>query len=101
MLERNISNLIRIQASTYGCILFRNSKGAFKNKKGAVYQYGLIADGSSDLIGIYNGRFVAFEVKQPGEKPSAAQSAFIAMVQKNGGIAGVLTSPDQVADFLK
>ena len=52
--------------------------------------------GVSDIIGIYNGRFLAIEVKRPGAKLANAQADFIAKVSANGGIAFVARSVDDV-----
>ena len=44
--------------------------------------------GSSDLIGwdMIGGRFVAIEIKVPGKEPDEAQVAFLAAVNRSGGI---------------
>lgn len=56
-------------------------------------QYGLCV-GSSDLIGILSpgGRFVALEVKKPGEKPTEEQVKFMRHVRQMGGFAAVVCS---------
>lgn len=99
MLEKNIQQLIRIRASELGCILWRNNTGALKNNDGIWVKYGLVV-GSSDLIGIYKGRFVALEVKQPNKKPTLEQQQFIDFVNKSGGIAAVVYSPDELESVL-
>ncbi len=46
--------------------------------------------GCSDLIGqLRDGRFIAVECKRPGAVPTERQRAFIALVRRNGGIAGI------------
>ena len=45
-----------------------------------------------DIIGCYRGKFVAIEIKKPGEKPCAGQLAFLELIKKSGGIAGWATS---------
>ena len=42
------------------------------------------------------GRFLAIEVKRPGQQPTQAQAAFLASVQMAGGLAFVATSVDDV-----
>lgn len=60
-----------------------------------------LCPGSADLIGIYDGRFVAMEVKLPGEKPRPDQVAFLEHVRSKGGIAGVVTSVQDALDLLR
>lgn len=59
-------------------------------------QYGLCV-GSSDLIGLLApaGRFVALEVKKPGEKPTEEQVKFMAHVRQMGGFAAVVRSASE------
>jgi hypothetical protein len=57
--------------------------------------------GSSDLIGITaTGRFLAIEVKRPGNKPTPEQRAFIAFVRSFGGVAGVCHSVEEFVELL-
>lgn len=56
--------------------------------------------GISDLLACFKGRFIAVEVKQPGEKPSPMQSRFLRRVSDAGGIAIVAYSVQDVADVL-
>ena len=46
-------------------------------------------DGISDIIGMWDGRFVAIEVKRPGEKvkPNSNQDLFLDNVRRHKGIA--------------
>lgn len=49
--------------------------------------------GCSDLIGqTAQGRFLAVEIKRPGEHPTAEQRAFLATVAQSGGVSGVARS---------
>lgn len=57
-------------------------------------------DGISDIIGIYKGRFLAIEVKRIGNKPTDDQRAFLERVDKEGGIAIVAYSVDDVVSAL-
>ena len=44
--------------------------------------------GCADIIGqMRDGRFMAFECKRVGEKPTADQNEFLAVVKLNGGVA--------------
>jgi hypothetical protein len=52
-------------------------------------QYGSGGKGASDLLGIQRrtGRFIACEVKVPGEKPKPKQDLFLRRIQASGGLA--------------
>lgn len=47
------------------------------------------------------GRFFACETKMPGEKPSDDQKAFIANVNRNGGLGIVVHSVDELIQRLE
>ncbi|AWK85047.1 VRR-NUC domain-containing protein [Azospirillum thermophilum] len=91
--------------------LFRNNVGVAVYPDGSRVVYGL-APGSPDLIGLTSitvtpdmiGRrlavFTAIEVKAPRGRPTDAQRAFVAMVQRMGGIAGIARSPEEAAALL-
>ena len=100
MTESNIQQLCRIAASDMGALVFRNNVGAYKDKYGNYIKYGVCNPGGSDLIGIYNGKFLAMEVKKPGEDPTDPQINFLTQVHKAGGIAGVVRSPYDVKKLL-
>lgn len=100
MNETNIVQECRLAASECGAIVWRNNTGALKDQNGRLVKYGLCV-GSSDLIGIYQGRFLAMEVKVPGKKPRPEQITFINAIIKAGGIAGVVTSRADVYALLK
>lgn len=53
--------------------------------------------GSADLIGMLapQGRFLALEVKRPGEKPTREQELFLELVRKSGGVAAVVHSVEE------
>jgi len=53
--------------------------------------------GISDIIGVWNGRFIAIEVKRPtGGIVSPEQNAFIMRIKQAGGIAFIARSVDDV-----
>lgn len=99
--ETRLQNQIRLAVSEQcpHVTLWRNSVGTFKTQDGKWVQAGL-PPGSADLIGICNGRFVAIEVKLPGQKPRPDQVQFLEHVKKMGGIAGVATSPEEAIAIL-
>lgn len=97
--ETDIQQECRLAASEAGAIVWRNNVGATKNEYGRLIRYGLCT-GSSDLIGIFQGRFLAIEIKRPNEKPTEAQENFMTVVNNNGGIAFVARSADDVTNHL-
>ncbi len=92
-----------------GLILWRNSVGTFR-AHGCTVTAGL-PPGSADLVGLLSvnmaltgaygsrvidamkiGRFVALEIKVPGEKADPHQLEWLASVRSFGGFACVVTS---------
>lgn len=57
--------------------------------------------GVADLLCCIEGRFAAFEVKKPGEKPRANQVAFLESIQAVGGRAGVIFTDTFAEDIHK
>ena len=58
--------------------------------------------GISDRIGqLKDGRFLAVEVKAPGEIPSQEQQDFIDLVNRNGGVAFVARAAEDVIKTLE
>lgn len=57
--------------------------------------------GVSDILACIKGRFVAIEVKRPGNKPTAVQLQFIAAVNNIGGLAFWADNLQDVKDKLK
>lgn len=56
--------------------------------------------GIADILGIYNGRMLAIEVKKPGGKVSPHQRSFLKRVNEEGGIGFVAYSVDDVVSQL-
>lgn len=52
--------------------------------------------GIADILGIYEGKFLAIEVKRPGLSPTEKQSKFLDAVNRAGGIGFVAHSVDDV-----
>ena len=46
--------------------------------------------GIPDIVGVYRGRFLSFEVKMPGGKVRPLQSYMLKLVRHAGGIAEVV-----------
>ena len=57
--------------------------------------------GVSDILACIKGRFVAIEVKKPGNKPSKLQENFIDGVNSIGGLAFWADNLKDVKDKLK
>lgn len=65
-------------------------------------QIGIYAQaGVPDIIACVKGRFVAIEVKRPGEKPKPIQEAFLEAINKKGGIAFWSDNLDKVKETFK
>ena len=61
-----------------------------------------LTDGSSDLIGINpSGKFIACEVKRPGEKMTKEQANFLKFVNDWHGIGFIATSPEDSVNKYK
>lgn len=57
--------------------------------------------GKSDILGIYNGKFIAIEVKKPGGRVSKDQENFIAAIKAVGGHGCVAYSLDDARKFIQ
>ena len=65
------------------------------------YAIRLAAPGVSDLLGwTEHGRFVAIEVKAGRRQPTDEQAAFIELVRRSGGLAGVARSVEEARAIL-
>lgn len=110
--ESLIMKTIQISSPEYGAMLFRNNTGAYKTDAGHYVQFGVGGKGGSDLIGITPvtitkemvgetvGVLTAIEVKSARGKPTEAQIKFITAVKKQGAIAGIARSVDDVKKII-
>jgi hypothetical protein len=55
---------------------------------------------TQEMVGCIIGVFTAPEVKIPGKYATPEQENFLEFVRKNGGIAGVVHSPEEVISLL-
>lgn len=83
-----------------GFRLFRNNVGSAKVYRGPNLPMGFITfglcPGSSDLVGMMpGGRFLAIEVKRPGEKQTEEQLTFERVVRECGGLYILATSVEE------
>jgi hypothetical protein len=98
--EKEIQNGIRVALSNAGAIVWRNNVGLTgEDPTGRRTRYGLCV-GSSDLIGIYRGKFLAVEVKRPGGKATREQLYFLDIIRRNGGIAGIVHSAEEALKLI-
>ncbi len=56
--------------------------------------------GIPDIIGCYKGRFVALEVKRPGEQPRKLQEHTISLLRNAGAAVAVVFSREDVVKFI-
>lgn len=91
------------RACGFPCIAWKNqSVGVYDPVKG-VYRKAhshFNRNGVSDILGIWNGKFLAIEVKSMRGRLSEYQKSFIEDVTKNGGIAIVARSVEDVKHAL-
>lgn len=89
MLEREIvAAIMRHLKSLPGCFAWKTHGG----------MYGTA--GIPDIIACVNGRFCAFEVKQPSGKLTRLQESTLGRIRAAGGVAGKVTSVEDVEKLL-
>ncbi len=72
------------------------SEGAWIMKvHGSAYQ----TAGIPDIIGCYNGRMFAIEVKAPGKRPTLLQQETMMDLVRHGAAVGVATSVDEAMNI--
>lgn len=57
--------------------------------------------GIPDLIVCYKGKFIAFECKRPGGKPTLLQKITMNKIEKAKGIARIVTSVEEVREVIE
>ncbi|WP_273483645.1 VRR-NUC domain-containing protein [Desulforamulus ruminis] len=57
--------------------------------------------GQPDIMGSFQGRFLALEVKRPGGKPTKLQMEILKKWAAAGAIAGVVYSVDEVQKLIR
>ena len=100
-LSRGPTRLLRINAGVawQGSVLQHNRDLLVLAHPRAIR---LAAPGVSDIIGwTEGGRFVAIEVKAPRGRVTDEQAAFIELVRRSGGLAGVARSVDDARAILE
>lgn len=102
--EAEIENEILVFLSKIkGGYFWKNTSGGFFD--GAAFRRHsspFAIRGTSDIIGLFAGRFVALEVKDAKGKATKEQLAFIEKVRSRGGVGAVVRSiADTRAFFLE
>lgn len=62
-------------------------------------QYGTA--GIPDIIVCYKGKFIAFECKRPGARPTILQKITLNKITKAKGIAKIVTSVEEVQEIIE
>ena len=90
-LSRGPTRLLRVNAGVawQGTVIERTQHRLVLARP---YAIKLAAPGVSDLIGWTQGRFLAVEVKAGRRQPTDEQAAFLDLVRRSGGLAGVARS---------
>ena len=57
--------------------------------------------GLPDIVGVFRGRFVAFEVKRPGNGPTALQTYTLEQLKAAGAVAGIVYSVEDAQVILR
>lgn len=123
--ESQIQAAVRLGLARIGYLLFRNNRGAFKDKTGRWVRYGLANDSkpfgkklgahdligwrtitiTADMVGKEFAQFVSIECKEEGWTPADpgkddrqdAQMEWLKLVRGAGGVAYFISHPDQLA----
>lgn len=90
MKEQEIVDKIRNYLKTIPNLFFWKEHGG---------QYGTA--GVPDIIICYKGKFIAFECKVPGRKPTLLQALTIRKILSANGIAVVITSLEQAKQVIE
>ncbi len=88
MTEKDIQKKIMDFLKKCNGVFFKFPAGAFMSRQGV-----------SDILGCYDGRFVAIEVKSEKGNATKLQRLFIDKIRESGGIAGIVRSVDDVIDL--
>lgn len=89
-----------IEQNVQGAIMkYIKSIGGLPIKQNQIGIYGQA--GVPDIIACIKGRFVAIEVKRPGQKPKPIQVAFLEAINKKGGLAFWSDNLEKVEEELK
>ncbi len=99
-----VTGTILVYLKLLGALAWRNNTGAFKgqytdkagNSRGRYVRYG--CPGSGDVLALLNSVFYSIEVKTGKDRLRPSQSEFMENVNRNGGVAFVAHSLDDVME---
>ena len=77
---------------------YRNNTGAYRTESGGFLRYGY--PGSADIIGVWNGKFLAIECKTARGKQDIDQVRFQRDIEKCGGLYLLARSWQEVREYL-
>ena len=80
-----------------GLVLWRNNCGYDGERR---VRYGVGSPGGADLIGLYNGKFVAVEIKTPTGRQSDDQRRFQDLVERTHGEYVILRSVEDAQAWI-
>lgn len=86
-----------VQTSILNYLGSLKPKGKFYNMHGNGWQ----GRGRPDIIGCYKGRFIAIEVKRPGEEPTKLQRHELNLWDMTEAITMVATSVEDVKKMIE
>jgi hypothetical protein len=103
MSELDIETQILDWLASLGIGFFwKNTSGGFHDgKRWRQHQSKFAIRGTSDILGLVNGRFIALEVKTTTGVVSSEQKAFIQKVRECGGFAAVVRSVRQTEELFE
>jgi hypothetical protein len=82
-------------------VLWRNNLSTALMPDGSYVKLGVGGKGAADLIGIYRSRFIAVEMKRPGQKQRPEQVRFQQLVESIGGTYVVIDSVEGALNWLE
>lgn len=102
--EQQIVNAILEYLNRAGHFAWRNNTGGIYKTHGEhqrFFRFGY--PGSSDILGVQKktGKFIAIEVKRPGNKTTELQNEFLKLIANHNGIAMVAHSVDEVINYFQ
>ena len=80
-------------------VLWRNNVGQMIDKDGRRVVFGVGGQGAADLLGMWQGRFVALEIKTPIGRLSPEQKLYRDLIEHKGGTYVVLRSVDDAQQW--
>lgn len=100
MTEGQLQDRVRlILGADRACCFWRNNVGLAVTDRGAKIKFGLFP-GSSDLVGLFRGRFVGVELKTEIGRQSKEQKTWQKCVEDHGGIYAIVRSEDEARELL-